>query len=110
MRKDTAAMSYPHQKFYEAMVCLVSEGPLRKRLTAAAMYLVQLMPKDFAGSDRKHVKAWQQIVEDLTWADPDRGDEGKLHATIRRMIDEDASRVAREILDLFLALSGGLRW
>jgi hypothetical protein len=102
-------MSYAQKKVYEAVVCLVSEGPLRERLTGAAQYLAHLTPKDFAGSDKKHLKAWEQIMEELTWAEVDHRGEGKIHATIKRMIDVDASRVAMDILGLFLNLSGGLR-
>jgi hypothetical protein len=102
-------MSYAQKKVYEAVYCLVSEGPLRKRLTGAAQYLSHLTPKNFTGSDKKHLKAWEQIMEDLTWADADHTDEGAIHATIRRMLDVDASRVAKDILGLFLDLSGGLR-
>jgi hypothetical protein len=29
-------------------------------------------------------------MEDLTWADADHMGEGKIHASIKRMIDEDA--------------------
>jgi hypothetical protein len=57
-------MSYAQQKFYEAVVCLVSDRPLRDRLAAAAQYLVVLTPKAFTGSDKKHLKAWKQIMED----------------------------------------------
>jgi hypothetical protein len=102
-------MSYAQQKVYEAVVCLVSDRPLRDRLAAAAQYLVVLTPKAFTGSDKKHLKAWEEIMEDLTWADADHRGEGKIHASIRRMLDDDARRVARDILDLFLKLSSGLR-
>jgi hypothetical protein len=82
---------------------------LRKRLTVAAQYLVHLTPKAFTGSDKKHLKAWEQIMEDLTWAEADHRGEGNIHATIRRMLDDDARRVAMDILSLFLDLSGGWR-
>ena len=44
-----------------------------------------------------------------TWADPDHHGEGKIEATTKRMIDRDAEQSARDILDLFVRLSGGLR-
>ena len=58
-------MSYPQQKFYEAVTCLVSEGPLRTQLVSAAQYLVTLQPTDFTGKDAKHLKAWERIRNDL---------------------------------------------
>jgi hypothetical protein len=108
-RRTPTISSYPQKKAYEAMVCLVLEGPLHKRLTRAAQYLVHLTPEAFTGSDKKHLKAWEQIMEDLTWADADHRGEGKIDASIRRMLDEDARRVAMNILSLFLDLSGGWR-
>jgi hypothetical protein len=106
---EIQAVSYPHQKFYEAVACLISEGPLRKRLASAAQYLVTLQPTNFTGKDAEHLEAWEQIRDDLTWADPDQESEGKIEATIKRMIDRDAERCAQDILGLFLKLSGGLR-
>jgi len=49
-------------------------------------------------------------MDDLTWAETDHHGEGKIHATIKRMIDDDARHVAMDILDLFLKLSGGWRF
>jgi hypothetical protein len=76
-------------------VCRQSERILCL-ITGAAQHLVHLTPKDFAGNDKRHLKAWEQIMEDLTWADADHKGEGKLHASIKRMIDEDAHRVATD--------------
>ena len=58
-------MSYPHQKVYEGVVCLVSEGPLRKRLAFAGQYLVTLQPTHFNGKDAEHLEAWERINDDL---------------------------------------------
>ena len=40
-------MSYAQEKLYEAVLCLISEGPLRRRLAAAALYIIRLMPAHF---------------------------------------------------------------
>ena len=95
-------MSYAQQKFYEALACLVSEGPLRKRLASAGQYLVTLQPLHFKGEDVEHLKVWERIKDDLTWADPDHHGEGKIEATTKRMIERDAEQSARDILDLFV--------
>jgi hypothetical protein len=68
-----------------------------------------LQPTNFTGKDVEHLKAWERIREDLTWAEPKNRGEGKIDATIEGMIDQDAERCAQDILGLFLKLSGGLR-
>ena len=98
-------MSYAQEKFYQALTCLISEGPLRKRLAYAAQYLIRLTPQHFANSD--HLKAWERIRDKLTWVDAGRRDDGNIDATTKRMIDEDAKRIAMKILDLYQELSGG---
>ena len=98
-------MSYAQKKLYEAVYCLVSEGPLRKRLDFAAHHIIQLQPQHFANSE--DLKAWERIRESVTWAPADYEGEGQIESTTRRMIDQDASQAAEDILALFLALSGG---
>jgi hypothetical protein len=105
--KTDEAMSYAEEKFYQALTCLISEGPLRGRLAYAAQYLVRLQPAHF--KDAEHLKAWERIKEDLTWAEADHRGEGKISATTKRMIDHDAHRVATKILHLFQKLSSGKR-
>jgi hypothetical protein len=100
--------SYAQEKLYVAMLCLIADRPLRKRLADAAVSsLIRLMPAHF--SNDEHLKAWQQIMDDLTWAPPDSSDDGSIEATIRRMLDEDARKVAEAILSLYHKLSGGWR-
>jgi hypothetical protein len=99
---------YAQEKLYVAMLCLISEGPLRKRLADATVSaLMRLRPEHF--SNDEHLKAWQQIMEDLTWAPKDSSDDGKIEATIRRMLDEDARKVAEAILSLYHKVLGGWR-
>lgn len=98
-------MSYAQKKLFEAVYCLVSEGPLRKRLAGAGNYIVQLQPQNFTNSE--HLKAWERIRESLTWVPGDYEGEGQIKSTTRRMIDKDASQAAEDILALFLKLSGG---
>ena len=100
-------MSYAQEKLYEAMLCLISDGPLRKRLAGAALYVIRLMPAHFANSE--HLKAWQQIRDDLTWVEAGPGDEGNIDATIKRMIDDDVRNAATAIFSLYHNLSGGWR-
>jgi hypothetical protein len=71
-------MSYAQEKFYQALTCLISEGPLRKRLAFAARYLIRLTPQHFANSE--HLKAWEKIRDDLTWIEAGPGDDGIIDA------------------------------
>jgi hypothetical protein len=100
-------MSYAQEKLFQALTCLVSEGPLQKRLAAAAMYLIRIQPNQF--ENKEHLEAWERIKDDLTWVEPDYRGEGKIISTTKRMIEQDADRCARQILELFVSLSGGLR-
>src|SRR5438045_507217 len=100
-------MSYDQEKLYMAMLCLIRDGPLRERLADAAVSaLMRLKPEDF--SNDEHLKAWQQIMDDLTWA-PSANDDGRIAATIRCMLDEDARKVAEAILSLYHNVLGGWR-
>jgi hypothetical protein len=100
-------MGNAQQNFYEALSCLVSEGPLPRRLASAAQYLTRLMPDQFTKSEDR--KAWERIRDDLAWVEARHRGEGSIGATTRQMTPYDAERSAREILDLFVKLSGGLR-
>jgi hypothetical protein len=100
-------MSYAQEKLYEATLCLISDGPLRKRLAAAALYIIRLMPVHFANSE--HLKAWQRIYDDIAWVEAGPGDDGNIDATIKRMIDDDVRSVADAIFALYHNVSGGWR-
>jgi hypothetical protein len=106
MRGNNNRDDYAQEKLFVAMLSLISEGPLRKRLAdAAESSLTRLRPVHF--SNDEHLKAWQQIMDDLTWAPKDSSEGGRVEATIRRMLDEDAQKVAKEILSLYHKLLGG---
>lgn len=100
-------MSYPQEKFYQAMLCLVSDGPLRQRLAGAAMYLRRLgWPEDFHG-DEEAKRRWEQIIHDLTHVEAGPGDDGNIDATTKRLTDDEAKRIAGEILSVYHDLCGG---
>ena len=61
------------------------------------------MPVHF--SNDEHLKAWQRIMDDLTWAPKDSIDDGRVRATIRSMLDEDVQKVAEAILSLYHKLA-----
>ena len=92
-------MSYVQEKLYEATSCLVTEGPLRKRLADAATILFRLEADDFPDGD--NAKAFERIYHDLTHVEAVPGDEGNTDATTKRLSDEDARRIAIGILGLY---------
>ena len=102
------AENYAQEKFYEAMLSLIGEGALRRRLYGAALYLQRLQDKDFQRSPELKQK-WQEIMRDLRHVEAGPGDDGDYNATLNRMTDEDASRVAENILSTFFGLTGGWR-
>jgi hypothetical protein len=102
--KHSGKDDYAKEKLFVAMLCLISEGPLRIRLAdAAESSLSRLMPVHF--SNDEHLKAWQRIMDDLTWAPKDSIDDGRVRATIRSMLDEDVQKVAEAILSLYHKLA-----
>jgi len=84
---------------------LLNDGRLQDRLASAAVPLTSLpsannLPKQVQG-------ALDSIVRDLT-NELTTGDEGTIAATTRKMSDEDAKRIAEEILRLYTELLGGI--
>ena len=86
-----------------AVLLLVGPGPLKQRLSEAALrHLRELdaseLPKDAAAT-------WRDLMGVLQTAQP-VGGLSALEATVRKMSDLDASACATRVLDLYLALSG----
>lgn len=80
-------------------------GTLQDRLASAAVGLCSLSSKD--GLPKQYQEALSSITQDLT-TEPAVGNEGRIKATASRMGDQDARRVAKEILSLYANLTGSL--
>jgi|GEM_PF-3910152 hemerythrin superfamily protein len=89
--------SYVWEKFFGAMMSLVGELPLRARLEYAAQSIIALKHQTIPEDVKDDVMS---LIEDLTSGNPD-GEEGKIHATIKRMSDEEARDTAKRILGYY---------
>jgi hypothetical protein len=89
--KHSGKDDYAQEKLFAAMLCLISEGALRKRLANAAESLNRLKPVHF--SNDEHLKAWRRIMDDLTWAPKDSSDqpEGQAESTVSPAIPQDGA-------------------
>lgn len=89
--------SYVWEKFFGATMSLVGEGSLKQRLEYAANSILHLknhaIPKDVE-------EDVLSLIADLTSGNQD-GDEGRIHATIKRMTDEEARGTAKRILGIY---------
>jgi hypothetical protein len=95
MTYDDLPFDYVREKLYVTVDALIGEGSLRERLLGAGLSLVRLHgqnPSFIADDERIR---WTSIMDTLA-----ARDEGGLDSAIRGMSDEQAHRVAREILEL----------
>jgi hypothetical protein len=81
-----------------ALQSLVGAAPMRRRLVNAALTLSPLQTKDFPDHDAANT--FDRMIHDLTQAEA-IGDEGNIEATVRLLSDDEAERIAREILGLY---------
>lgn len=94
---------YAKEKFYLATLALVSGVPgIKERLEGAALAIHSLR----AESDLPvHLHSeFQHLWRDLTSEPAEISGEGKIHATIRQMDDNEASSVAERIFSIYLQL------
>lgn len=91
--------TYVGEKTYAAVLALISDWPLRKRLEYAADSLFRLTADDF--DDPKLARQWRAIHDDLVVFDPEFPGDGRIAATTRNLIEYDASKLADRILQLF---------
>jgi hypothetical protein len=92
---------YALEKLSEAVDALVTgAGRVQERLAEAAIYLIRVRPEEIP-EDLRGVLVG--VKDDLAF-EPARGSEGRIAATMRVTGDEDASVIARRILDLYREL------
>jgi hypothetical protein len=91
---------YADQKLYEAVFTLVvGQGALRSRLVAAAVPLCTLSAGHFP--DNNTAMKWEAILDELTSKRARNCGEGRVHATVEQLSDQDASLIAERILQLY---------
>ena len=97
-----AEMGYARQKLFEALDILVgSSDRLRLRLTYAANCLIMLEPSDFPPQCRKRFQDLRALLTQTPLT-------SKHKFEAHEITPNEAKRAAREILSLYVDVSGGL--
>jgi hypothetical protein len=98
---------YALEKLSAAVDELVTgAGRVQERLSKAAMCLVLVRADDIPDEELRRI--FVGVKDDLTFETAKCG-EGRIAATMQTTNDEDASAVARRILELYLDLNRRLR-
>ena len=98
---DTGPPDYARQKFCEAVNALIGASPIDWRLTYAAGYLMFVQPRDLPAGMRDD---FEKLLRKLT-----RIPLSSATACMPRPISEDdAVKLAKAILSMFVQLLGGL--
>jgi hypothetical protein len=94
------------EKLWAAIYSMMSSSAtLQDRLANTATGLIGLpAANDLPTEDRAKLDA---IIHDLT-KEPAVGNEGTIVATTRKMSDEEATRIAKQIMELYTHLRGGI--
>lgn len=96
------------EKLWQAIDTLAtSDGILQERLSSAAISLAGVYLPLESDLPKKYQEEFKSIIQDLT-RETAKKDEGKIQATTRKMNDQEAERVARRILSLYIELKGGI--
>ena len=99
--EEPGSLYYVKQKFCEAVYALISASPIDWRLTYAAGHLMFLQPRDLPAGMRDD---FEKLMKKLT-----RIPLSSARAPMLRPISEDdALKLAKAILSMFIQLLGGL--
>ena len=98
---------YALEKLADALHALTGSGRVQERLGDAAIFLIRVRPEDI--SDKNLHRIFIGVMDDLSYAQAQGGDEGNIRATMRLTDDEDARSIARRILELYHGLDRFLR-
>ncbi len=92
---ETLPSGYACRKLYEALDCLIADGPITDRLRGAALHLVninpEVVPEDAQGEFAELKKELSAALADF-------------------LPNADAVRVARKLLSLYGKMSGAPHW
>jgi hypothetical protein len=98
-------------KLWEAVECLVGAGSVQQRLSAASRPLIELarlQKGQFEGLPEGVRRDIASIVNALTAQPPDGHGDGVVAASVRNLTPAQRERIARDILEIFAELHGGL--
>jgi hypothetical protein len=90
---------YVYEKLYNSMRILVtSQASLKERLLAAWLQHGHLQAERFPPEKRK---TWEALKATATTMPPTSESEGRLHASIGALTDDEAKQMAGDLLELF---------
>lgn len=105
-------LEYVGEKFLQAVLTLASEGTIKFRLACAAEYLIRLNAEDFPDDELR--PRFLELERKLTKVEPRgeepkgeeefreiRPDEGSIQASVYAMSEEEAEKLAQEIVEMF---------
>jgi len=82
---------YACRKLYEALDCLVADGPIHDRLRGAALHLVNINSEELPEETQRD---FNEVKQQLSMVSADF------------LTDEESVRVARKLLSLYRNMSG----
>jgi hypothetical protein len=85
---------YACRKLYEALDCLVADGPIRDRLRGAALHLVNINSEELPEETQRD---FNEVKQQLSMALADS------------LSHEESIRIARKLLSLYRNMSGAPR-
>jgi hypothetical protein len=91
-------MGHTSETLYQALRSLVGAAPMHRRLVDAALTLSPLRAEDFPDHDA--ADTFGRIMRDLTHVEA-VGGEGNIEAAVKLLSDDQAERIAREVLGLY---------
>jgi len=97
MDTETGSLPYAKQKFYDAVYALLGTATIDRRLTYAASYLMLLQPRDMRGDFENLLRKLMRIPLSSAIA-----------PLPRPISEDDALKLAKAILSMFIQLLGGL--
>jgi hypothetical protein len=98
---DDFKHDYAKEKLWQALDSLVGAGDIQLRLTYAAEYLMRLQPRDLPSDKRAE---FEELIATFTKT-PLSDNAG---VTARLVSSEDGTKLARQILSLYIDIRGGI--
>jgi hypothetical protein len=99
------SIDYVREKLWQALDVLVGAEPIQDRLAYAADALTRLKPSDIPDEEREDFHA---VMHALTKYPAEREGEGSIHASVRKLTDEEGAELARKILSIYIRVRGGI--
>jgi flagellin-specific chaperone FliS len=85
---------YACRKLYEALDCLVADGPIQDRLRGAALHLVNINSEELPEETQRD---FNEVKQELSMV------------LANSLSNEESIRIARKLLSLYRYMSGALR-